>query len=284
MKLGLGILALFMLVTVFDSNLQAVGVSPAYFFAQNVPLGVDQDTGIDISVDNNTDYDRIFTINTIKPIIPGDESLQGFGMLPDSSWFYVEKNSLNIVSHKVGKSRVHIKIPNEEKYHNQHWAVSCLVQEGGETFMKAGAATIYFVETEAKADPGDRPYGPLGLAPSLLVLKEAEAKKEKPSITIYNNSGVDAVYKIRVLLPDTSKKGLKLNYTTGFSWFADKDWVKPTETEVKIEKGGSKKFQLEIKIPEGTSIAAAGNGLEAAIFVESDARQKGFVRLQIIRN
>lgn len=259
----------------------ALTVSPGAFVAQNVEPGEDKDTGIDLVITNDTDKEREFSVKVIPPRPVRDEALKGYGALPDLAWFRLEKTNIIVPANGQGKARIFINIPGDEKYYNQQWAVSCLVEYVGQKgLFQEAVATRYMIETKPKAEISEKPYGDTGIAPGVIrVTKAAIKAKEKPGFKIYNNTARRHTYIIKSFVPREEKSKLSINVTPGLVWAKKASWFRPLSGKVKLEPGAAGEVQLNIKVPE--KILTKG-GIEALIFIDSDTGERRFMRAQVV--
>ena len=259
----------------------ALMVSPGAFSAQNVEPGKDKDVGVDLIITNDTDEEREFSIKVVQPRPARNEALKRYSNLPNLEWFSLEKTNITVPARGQGKSRIFIKVPGEEKYFNQQWVVSCMVEYIGQKGMfQEAVATRYMIETKAKAEPGERPYGNTGIAPSVVKIKKEEVRlKEKPGFKIYNNTAAPHTYTIKSFVPKKELGKLAINVTPGLAWAKKTSWIKPTAKRIKVAAGGIGEVRLKVKVPQ--KALGGETGVEALIFVDSDTGERRFVRVQV---
>ena len=261
-----------------SDDAMALGISPGAFCAQGVPVGVKTDTGVDITVTNDTDKERIFTLKIAGMAPLQSPSLRGYSSMPDLSWFVLEKTELAVPAKGRATSRITLSIPDDESYYNQHWGVSCLVEYGGQKgLFQEAVKAVYMVETKSREDIKVRPHGKLGLAPTIVSI-DAGDKKAGASFTIYNNTDEARTYTLTCDGPDDSQGSLKLNTSPGFRRLAEADRLNIKPASVKIKAGDSR--QVAVSLGK-TKDAASVDGTETVVFVESDKKEAGFVRVQM---
>ena len=270
-------------VMFFVSNGFSLGVSPAVVCISGLEIGDDKDTGVDYTITNESAGEQEFTLEVIAPIMPSDESLKGYSKLPDLAWLYVEKTDIIIPAKSTGTSRIHVKIPKEEKYYNQHWAVSCHIKQKGIGFVNVAVAPFIMIETKFKDKTSERPYGEFGLSPGIIGVEFDRSENKKASFNIYNNGLKDCVYKIKSFVPDTKNNNAKISPTDGFEWAKDAKWVKIPSDNLKIKGGEYKEVVINIDCPKDLKIPEGRKGIEAMIFIESENLQKRFVRVLITK-
>jgi hypothetical protein len=261
-------------------NAMALGVSPGAFCAQGVPVGEKTDTGVDMKIGNDTDKERIFSIKVgDMPAMKG-LALRGYTTLPDLAWFVLDKNELTAPGKGSVTSRITISVPDDEKYYNQHWGVSCLIEYSEQKgLFQEAIKTVYMFETKSKADIKGRPLGDLGVAPSIVSIDTASKKTSSATFRIYNNTSEAREYKLISRIPEVTGDNLKLNASPSFTWLPDANLVTLKKTVVKIKAGE----MAEVTVSQGVPQAMLTDGckLEGAVFVESDRGEVNFVRVQI---
>lgn len=259
----------------------ALRVSPGAFCAQNVEVGQDTDTGIDLTIDNETDQEREFSIKVVPARTPKQESLKGYSALPELSWLSLEKTQLIVPAKGQAKSRIHISIPNEEKYFNQHWAVSCLIEYVGQKgLFQEAILTLYMFETRPKKEVTEKPYGNLAVTPSVVKIPKSNMEaKQKFSFKLYNNTASAHTYTIKTFVPMAEPKKLSINATPGLTWMKKASWVKPKVKSIRLAPGSALDIEVGARVPK--SELTGDKGVEALIFVDSDTGEKRFVRIQV---
>jgi len=259
----------------------ALRVSPGAFCAQNVEVGQETDTGVDLAIDNETDKEREFSIRVVPARTPKTESLKGYSALPNPDWLRLERTHLIVPAKGQAKTRLYISIPNEEKYFNQQWAVSCLVEyvEQKGLFQEA-ILTLYMFETRPKKDVTERPYGNLAVAPSVVKVTENAIKaKEEFSFKLYNNTSKEHTYTIKSFVPKAETGKLSINATQGLTWAKKTSWISPKVKKIKLAPGAVEEIKLNVRVPK--SELAGDKGVEALVFIDSDIGERRFVRVQV---
>jgi len=259
----------------------ALTVSPGAFTAQNVEPGEDKDTGIDLTVTNDTDKEREFSIKVVAPKEAQNKSLKGYRTLPELGWFRLEKKDLIVPPGGQGKSRIFINIPKNEKYYNQHWEVSCLLEYVGQKgLFQEAVMTRYMIETRTKADVSESPHGELGIAPAAVKITKQDRKEGKEfGFKIYNNTTEVRLYTIKSFVPKQKSGKLEINVTPGLAWAKKSSWVRPLPAKIKVEPGAVGEVKLKVSVPEKT--ITPETGVEALIFIDSEQGERRFVRVQI---
>jgi len=259
----------------------ALRVSPGAFCAQNVEVGQETDTGVDLAIDNETDKEREFSIRVVPARMPKTESLKGYSALPELSWLRLERTQLIVPAKGQAKARLYISIPNEEKYFNQQWVVSCLVEYVGQNgLFQEAILTRYMFETRPKSEITERPYGDLGVSPSVVRIMEDSMKaKQKFSFKLYNNTASAHTYIIKSFVPKAETGKLSINVTQGLTWVKKTSWISPETKRIKLAPGAVEEIKLSVRVPK--SELEGDKGVEALIFVDSDTGERRFVRVQV---
>jgi len=259
----------------------ALRVSPGAFCAQNVEVGQDTDTGIDLAIDNETDQEREFSIKVVPARTSKTDSLKGYSALPELGWLRLERTQLIVPAKGQAKARLYISIPNEEKYFNQHWVVSCLIEYVGQKgLFQEAILTRYMFETRPKSEVVERPYGDLGVSPSVVKITEDSVEaKQKFSFKLYNNTASAHTYTIKTFVPMAEPKKLSINATPGLTWMKKTSWIRPEVKKIELAPGALEEINLSARVPK--SELAGDKGVESLIFVDSDTGERRFVRIQV---
>lgn len=259
----------------------AMKVSPGAFCAQNVKIGQETDTGIDLTIDNETDKEREFSVRVVSPRTLKSESLKGYSNLPITGWLRLEKTTMVAPAKGQVKSRMYIKIPNEEQYYNQQWAVSCLIEYVGQKgLFQEAIMTLFMFETMPKKDVTEKPFGNLAVVPSVVkVTGSAMKAKEEFSFKLYNNTADEHTYTIKTFVPKEEKGKLEINVTSGLAWAKNTSWISPRVRKIKVAPGTFAEIKLNVTVP--ASELAGDKGVEALVFADSDTGERKFVRVQV---
>ncbi len=264
-----------------SAKAHALGVSPATTFMEGVAPGELIDTKQDLIITNDADVDLNVVIETMKPMMPGHESLKGFRILPDPSFVYADKKKMTIPPKSTGRTRVFVNVPNEEKYYNQHWAVSIRVRTVNFEFVRMAVAPFFIMETLPKADIKEAPEGSFGLVPTLLEVKRAEARSKKTAFTLYNNTEQEHKYSVKSYISDMIGTGYRLYETTWYNWVKDLRWVRPAQEEVTVGAGQKKEVELFFDVPDSQPEIEDRKGWEALVNVEDENKERRFIRVRI---
>ncbi|MEW5766708.1 MAG: hypothetical protein AB1797_03650 [bacterium] len=258
-----------------------IRVSPGAFCLQGMDIGQDADLGVDLVISNLGDTEDTFVVKPIKPSQAKKNWLKGYSEIPDASWLYFKEDRVKIGPNSEGKLRMHLKIPEEERYLNQHWMVYVEVTtEATDKMFKVGVKPNYMIETTSKERIKERPHGVLGLAPTVLKATEIkEGKGKKVKFRIYNNDEKVRTYTFTSYIPEASQAKQDISITPGYEWVKDPSWVVPGKAKVKVKPGEEKTVALNILIPKGSEYQNLG--WEGIVFVEPDEGRPEFLRVQI---
>ncbi|MCJ7509023.1 MAG: hypothetical protein MUO85_09920, partial [candidate division Zixibacteria bacterium] len=219
----------------------------------------------------------------------------GYLEIPDPSWFYLEKNELTIGPNDTAYVKMYLKVPNEEKYYNQHWAVAIPIEGRsgkGQVQIMLALYPQFLIETESKESVGEKPDGSIGLEPSIVPLKDALLGKiTKAKVTIYNNDKLVHTYRLSAIVPEliSETKKQAISPSPGYSWIPDAKWVRPKPGNIlgifspiktiRVKAGRNAIFPIEVVVPRNDNYY--GQKWEVIIMAEPEKGEAGFVRLRI---
>lgn len=264
-----------------------LSVQPGGMVIQQVKLGeiydLHQKSGVALLIENRDNQPHSYVLSTAKPSQVGNQKwLTGYLEIPDPRWFWFETNEVTVAPQSKGQVKMFLKIPDHEKYYNQHWTVSIMVsgkaEKGG--MLALAVYPRYQIETESKADLTNNPDGLTGVAPAILTFKDvALGKKVNGKVRIYNNDKKMRTYKItpRIIKVDATRE--QIIPSPGYSWVPDIKWVMPDKQELRIKPGESAELMVTVYIPrEDKYYRKKWVGL---MFVQPDIGPARFVRVQI---
>jgi hypothetical protein len=253
----------------------SIKVSPGAFCIQGAPVGEDTDLGVDLVISSTYAEEMTFQVEAMNPSDAAAKRVKGYDEIPDPSWFYLDKNTVTVKPGSDGHLRMHLKIPREEKYYNQHWIVFVKVVSQQGLFLFE-LKPNYMIETETRSDTDEKPFGILGLTPSAVKLSNTGGGKG--SFKLRNNDGVAHTYKISSFIPkDLSKQAISV--TDGCQWVGDEKWIKVITKKLKLRPGETNDISIKENIPK--NISDSGKKMEGLVFVDSEDGHSGFVRVYI---
>jgi len=262
-------------------------VEPGGMMVQYVPLGITYDfyesVGIPLVIYNRDASPHTYILSADKPsTVAARKWLKGYSEIPDPSWMWFEKDEVTIEAQGKTEVKMYLKIPDEEKYYNQHWSVALGVKgkaEPGQMLALAAYPRVQ-IETLSKEDVNERPDGAIGFVPSTLLVEDLVlGKKEELKLKIYNNDTNCHIYKIRseVFPKDPTKELIHTSPT--YSWIPEPNWVKPDTRRVTIDGQESLELTVRVEVPKDKENYK--RSWESILFIEPDKGLPGFVRVQI---
>jgi hypothetical protein len=267
---------------IFSSIVNAIGikVAPGAFCLQGADIGKDLDLGVDLVITNDNAEDMTFNVESVKPSQAVRSWLKGYAEIPDPKWFYLSTNKIKVAPFKEGRARMHLNIPQNEAYYNQHWIVYVKVSAAPDQAQMFNVAlnANYMIETQPKEKVKCLPHGAMMISPSVL---SAKTKTKTIKFRLQNCDSKTQSFKIYTYIPQASQQRQDISVTPGFVWISDEKWVQPKREKIRLQSKKSQDIILQIKLPEDALVD--GQGREAVIMVETEKGLAGFVRVQIQR-
>lgn len=262
-----------------------LAVEPGWLLVPNVPVGqlydMESRTRLRFKIHNGSDRPRRYCVKADRPGNVGVKVLKGYSGIPDPTWFWFEKSEVLAPAHGVGEVRMFVRIPDEERYCNQKWAVGIDVEgkpENGEGLVLS-VSPIFYIETESRAETKERPAGFPGLAPATIVLGNAPLGRRQATLHAYNNDDRPHRYRIQSVVPFAEPGRQAISPSPGFAWIPRKEWIRPAVNGLEIGPQGQEKVVLNLDIPEETDVR--NQRWEGIVFVESEEGSSTFARVQI---
>jgi len=258
-------------------------VEPGGLLLQKVPLGkvydLHKETGMYIKVYNSLDRSVTYRISAQRPSEGGSGRwMVGYEEIPDPDFLSFDRNEVVIEPEGVGEVNLSLKLPDEPRYYNQHWAITVAIEgqpAPGEAFALA-AYLPFEIETESRTGTGVRPWGKIGVEPSSLTLKAAE----KGIVRIYNNEGRGHKYRLLIGVPAETSSVRQTGLTPDYRDVPDVNWIDMSHKEFAIQQNGVQDVSLTARLPYKSS---ATGPWETFLWVESDSGEKAFVRVYIVQ-
>ena len=260
-----------------------LSVEPGGLLIQHVKPGetydLAQKSGISLKVSNRDTKARTYRLSTHRPSEVGSGAwLAGYAEIPDPSWFWFEQPEVTVAPGGDGHAKMFLRIPPGAQYDNQQWVVSVGVEgtpQAGET-MALAAFPRYQIETEASADAGTVPAGPLGVVPSVLQMPIPTATRR---VTLWNNDATARRYTFSVKTAPSGVEREQIAPSAGRAWVPEPTWITVKKRHVTIEPHQSRVIEVQARAPSTASNAA--QPWEALLWIEPDAGPARFVRIQL---
>jgi len=280
-----------------------LSVEPGGMLIQGVEPGqvydLEEKTGILLTIHNRDRSDHTYMLATFRPSEVGNRRLPtGYSDIPDPAWFSFQHSEVRVPANSSGQVRMHLEIPDDDRYRNQHWSVSVGVAgkpEPGETLTLA-VYPRFEIETASapRAELSLRPAGGIGLCSSVVTLNDAgPGRAAVGEFVICNNDGKTHSYHLSVLAQGDTGEGKRLFPSGGSGWMPGSDWVSLPRPRLRHDTRWSVKawptlwlarqshvpVPIEVNVPAG--MAVPDGGWEAIVFVERDDGAVGFVRVRV---
>jgi hypothetical protein len=276
--LGLAVLALVLTGAFSAVQAQGVGISPASFCLQNMPVGEDTDLGVDLVISNESDKEGVFKVAAIKPSASKAAKL-GYEAIPDPTWLRFSESSVKISPKGQGKLRMHLRIPKGDAHYNRHWLVEAMVSPAAGGLVQMAVSGIYMIETKSNDAVKVPPSEGLATVPSIVRLADClPGKASEGKVTLWNGGSAAVTCTLSsTVFPKESK--LQITPTPGYQWVDDPAWIKPDAATVSLESGKSVEVRVVGIVPEGST--CRDQGWESILMVESSCGARRFVRIQL---
>ncbi|MFQ5801940.1 MAG: hypothetical protein ACE5JQ_03470 [Candidatus Methylomirabilales bacterium] len=271
-----------------DPQSLGLKVSPGALLIQNVFLGklydVYKESGIRLTIHNQSDTARTYVLSAHLPSDIGAQRwLEGYSEIPDLSWFWFDQQEITIKADGVGYVKMYFEIPKEERYYNQNWVLALGIKgkpEAGPTILLAAYPKIQ-IETESKEAVRARPDGPIGLEPSVIVIKNLPlGTKGQATLRLYNNDVDTRRYRLASkTFPLQTGELSPIPLSPGYEWIPEPKWIAPNSGRVRVGPKERAAVSLSIKIPKDQD--HRGRKWESIVFVESEDGRTRFARVQI---
>ena len=258
-------------------------VAPARFIVHNVKPGnlydIYAETGLRLTIYNDDEVSRTWLLSTHRPSERGRWE-KGYAEIPDARWCWFEKNEITVEAKSKAYANLYLKIPDEEKYYNQHWIVTLGVGgNSGRPGISLAVDIRVQIETKSNADVNASPHGLIGLKPSMIRFEQVTpGRSENAQVVLYNNDETEHDYTIISLFEDSqTEKGTYLTHS--YKAIPNTAWVSGKK-KIWISPGGSVALHLELKVP--ADAANFSKKWEDILLIQPDEGPARFVRVQIL--
>ena len=256
-------------------------VAPARFIVHNVRPGVPYDiyreTGLRLAVFNDDDATHTWVLSTHRPSERGRWET-GYSEIPDARWCWFDRSEITVPPQGKAYAHLFLKVPDEEKYYNQHWVVTLGISaKPGRTGISLAADIRAQIETAGKMNLKERPAGPLGLEPSMVRFDHAAAgSTSETRVVLYNNDDTTHTYEMRSLFEATRADPTSY-LTQSFAAIPNSRWIR-RDNQIRIGPGGSALLSLGLEIPRDATHLP--EKWEDILLIQPDNGLAGFVRVQ----
>ena len=276
------VLIVLLLATYHTVDAASLKVSPARFIVHNVQPGrlydIHKETGVRLTVYNESDVNRTWVLSTHRPSERGRWE-KGYGEIPDAGWCWFDRDEITAEPHSKAYAKLHLQIPDEEKYYNQHWVVTLSV--GGKPGRGLALAVDVRVQIETKSKVGlkTKPYGLLGLEPSMVRFEHVvPGTSRKSQVVLYNNDDKDHRYTIASLFQEGDTKW-KPYLTQLYTVIPDTTWIRRPQEAIEIKAGERAILNLELRVPDDED--NFDKKWEDMLLIQPEKGRAGFVRVQV---
>ena len=269
-------------------EVQAAGmaVSPSGFLVGDVQPGKIYDiyevSQVGLTVYNKNDMPKTYLLSTHRPSTVGTRRWEkGYLEIPNSEWCWFGKEELTVAAKGNGFAKIYLKVPNDEKYYNQHWVVTLDIREKPKAgFGISLAVNVRLqIETESRADMEGKPDGIIAFKPSTVRLEKVSlGRAHEGSVLIYNNDNETRSYRVVSLLQEDEARARRY-LTRPYQLIPDPKWIVLDKNRLRIKPGGDRSLFLTLKVPNEQKYY--GKKWEEIFLVEPDNGPVGFVRVQI---
>jgi len=266
-----------------------LAVQPGGLLIQGIAPGETYDlkerAGIGLIIFNRDSREHTYLLSTHRPSEIGNRRLPpGYSDLPDASWFWFERSEVSVPGQSSTEVRMYLKIPDDERYHNQHWSVSVGVvgKAVPGDMLTLAAYPRYEIETAAAArsELALRPAGGIGLCPSAVALSGLISGSERKSeFILCNNDGCSHRYRLSVLREGQVRENQRVFVSGGHEWLPDPTWLKTRYEKLKIARRRFVSIPFKVRVPADAIIP--DGAWEGIIFVTRDDGATAFVRVLI---
>jgi len=235
-----------------------------------------------LTIYNRDDKPHTYLLSTHRPSTVGSKRWEkGYLEIPDPTWCWFERRELTVEPSGTGFAKIYLKVPDEEKYYNQHWLVTLGVM--GKPKAGLGVALGVYVrlqiETQTKADIEGKPDGIIAFKPSTVRFDNVPSgRAQEGRVVICNNDNETRSYTITSLLHKKETR-TRTYLTHSYQLIPDPEWIALDKNRLRIRPGGTRVLSLTLKVPDEPKYH--GKKFEEILLVEPDKGPPGFIRIQI---
>jgi len=264
-----------------------LSVEPGGLLIQQVTLGevydLNKEAGIVLKVSNRDEKPRTYRLSTHQPSEVGTGKwLKGYLEIPDPSWFWFDQETVTVDPESDAHVKMFLKIPQEDRYDNQHWVVAVGVR-GQAAPGEALAVAVYphyQIETVSQTDLEALPAGVLGLKPSVLSFEEIPLGKwQESKVTLYNNDTKSRRYRLSIITIPVDVTREQIAPSSGYRWIPETRWISVKRRNFHIKGHGARSVSLRVKVPDEPEWY--DQSWEALLWIEPEEGLPRFTRIQI---
>jgi hypothetical protein len=290
-KVGcIALLATILLLLGSDAGVaMGLSVEPGGLLLQRIKPGERYDLeamgGLRLKISNQSPKQRVYQISVATPVQLGITGwTAGYSPIPDPGWFAVEPAEIEVPPEGENHARMFINIPADPRYYNQHWVVAVAVQEkpGAGEVLALALKPVYYLETESRAETSPRPYGSLGIVPTVLQCSQTVSPGRQPEapcgeLKIYNGDSRPLTLTISAETPSVLAGAHKVDPSPEYSWLAKPESVQLSVNHFILQPKESRAISVRVASAPDAPLLKR----ECLLWVRSDEGPAGFARLQM---
>lgn len=276
------LLAAMMLVLPANTEAASLKVSPSLFVIRDIEPGraydVHRDAGVRLTIYNDDASLRTWSLSLHRPSERGRWET-GFAEIPNPEWCWFDEEEITVAPHDRGFAHLHLKVPDEERYYNQHWVVTASIAGGAGGKMIALAADVrILLETKPKTGLRESPDGTLGVEPSIVRFDDLRPGQASTSrVLLHNNDDAPHRYTVSSLLADPETR-LGTYLTASFQALLHHEWIKHQET-VSIGPRDTAVLDLKALVPKDPS--SVEEQWEEILLIRPEEGAPRFIRVRM---
>ncbi len=277
-----------------------LAVEPGGLLLQDISLGelydLAEKTDIFLTIHNRDRNDHTYIVSSYRPSEVGNRRLPaGYADIVDPSWLWFEQSEVRVPAQSFGKVRMFLRLPEDERYRNQHWSVSVGVAgkpEPGETLTLAVYPRFEIeTATATREELRLRPAGEIAFAPSIVTLHPQDGRFVGEFV-LCNNDAKRHQFKLWVAPGGELGEDRKIFPSGGYEWLPDK-WIKlrrpaagsgPGWSAIswpELWLGGQRHVTVSVEVELPAATLVPSTGWESVVIVQRDDNKLGFVRVRM---
>ena len=260
-------------------------IEPELFHFSEVKVGKKFQLRQPLFIYNESDEAATFTLDIVKPSAINIDWIKGYEEIPDTSWFGFESQKVKIPARSTVNILLHVDIPKQEKYYNQHYVLSLAVRqelESGQVTSKRFMYPLVYIETEFRKWVKNSPAGKTGVSPSVMTPRSLKLGKNEAKdcckLTVFNNGINPNTYTIIPTTEFAFGKEQQVKLTSDFEWLPNPEWLE-IQKKVTIGPGKSEVLSVNIDLPQMDSLHH--KDYEAIVYLQDQEGRLSFVRVQM---